>query len=275
MFLFRFFQTFVVGAILLVLSDTTNIKNDEVKSTEFLALYKNYQTLHLVDDYFRLIQSVSFKPIVANVYEITGKVKNISQEVRLDQNITEAYPIEKRLNLVLENILFNIQGGLQMLPQDSRCTGIRKKRSIDLEEGPVDTWSAFPILGWLNHKLTGVLDSEAGDIINLNYQNIEILSKSSVKFAKMINATLQIEKKQRQHIEYVQDQVLQLKSDFKKKIGTLEREVLYLRFLENVVVIVEDMYEHVDTIFDHTDKVEQNLRVHLQETLASLKLSIH
>ena len=160
---------------------------------------------------------------------------------------------------MLENILFNIQGGLQMLPQDSRCTGIRKKRSIDLEEGPVDTWSAFPIVGWLNHKLTGVLDSEAGDIINLNYQNIEILSKSSVKFAKMINATLQIEKKQRQHIEYVQDQVLQLKSDFKKKIGTLEREVLYLRFLENVVVIVEDMYEHVDTIFDQTDKVEQNL----------------
>ena len=91
MFLFRFFRTLVVGAILLVLSDTTNIKNDEVKSTEFLALYKNYQTLHLVDDYFRLIQSVSFKPIVANVYEITDKVKNISQECRLDQNITAAF----------------------------------------------------------------------------------------------------------------------------------------------------------------------------------------
>ena len=50
MFLFRFFRTFVVGAVLLVLSDSRNIKNDEEKSTEFLALYKEYQTLHLVDD---------------------------------------------------------------------------------------------------------------------------------------------------------------------------------------------------------------------------------
>ena len=255
-----FHKSIVLGCLmLLVLTDSTNNKDDEVKSVQFVALYKQYQTLHFVDDYFRLIQTITFKPMVENIYGITSKVKNMSLECRLDQNITEAYPIEKRLNLVLENILYNIQGGLQMLPQDPRCSGIREQRSIEMEDGPVDTWSAFPIIGWLNHKVTGVLDSEAGEIINMNYKNIEILSQTSVRFAKMINASLQIEKKQRKHIEYVQDQVLQLKMEFKKNIRTTEREILYLRFLENVVVVVEDMYEHVDTIFDHTDKAEQNL----------------
>ena len=58
-----FHKSIVLGCLmLLVLTDSTNNKNDEVKSVQFVALYKQYQTLHLVDDIWNNKQSQKYEP---------------------------------------------------------------------------------------------------------------------------------------------------------------------------------------------------------------------
>ena len=230
----------------------------EVKSLPFVTLFKQEKTLHMVHDYFRLVQSINLEPIVRNMHDITVKFGEMSSKYRKQTNITEKFPVEHRLNLILEHMASNLDGGLLMLPQDPNCVR-RSKRSVEIDEDPVNTFSLFPQVGKLFSWVTGSLSSDAGKYINENYNNIKRLTKMSVRFAQMFNATLAIEHKHNEQMKQIKVQVDSLTKKFNEGLEILDRRIAYQGFLSNLVVVVEDIQRTLDIIFDHTDKVEKNL----------------
>ena len=230
----------------------------EVKSLPFVALFKEQKTLHLVNDYFRLVQSINLEPIVFNMHDITVKLGEMSSKYRKQTNFTEVFPMEQRLKLILEHMASNLDGGLLMLPQDPHCMR-RSKRSLEINEDPVNTVSLFPQVGKLFSWVTGSLSSDAGKYINENYNNIKRLTKMSVRFAQMFNATLAIEHKHNEQMKQIKIQVDSLTKKFNEGLGILDNSMAYQSFLDNLVVVVEDIQRSLDIIFDHTDKADKNL----------------
>ena len=230
----------------------------EVKSLPFVALFQEKRTLHMVHDYFRLVQSINLEPMVLNMHDIAVKFGEMSSKYRKQTNKTEKFPMEQRLKSILEHMASNLDGGLLMLPQDPKCVR-RSKRSVEIDEDPVNTYSLFPQVGRLFSWVTGSLSSDAGKYINENYNNIKRLTKMSVRFAQMFNATLAIEHKHNEQMKQIKVQVDLLTKQFNEGLEILDRRIAYQGFLSNLVVVVEDIQRSLDIIFDHTDKVEKNL----------------
>ena len=82
--------------IMLLTEGKFRVKRNPVqeKSLPFVALFKEKKTLHMVHDYFRLIQSINLDPIVLNMHDITVKFGEISSKYRNQTNIIEKFPME-------------------------------------------------------------------------------------------------------------------------------------------------------------------------------------
>ena len=198
----------LMGLVVLInFHPSASTNKERVYNVPFATMYRERKKLHIIDDYFRLVQHIDLQPIIMHLNSITKHLSVVSTKFR---NIPDApkglYPeIEKKLKLVIEHLALNIAGGIQMLPHDERCE-VRIKRGIEIEDDPVNTFALFPEAGKLFSWVTGSLSSDAGRYINQNFHNIQRLTKMSVNFAQMFNHTLNIEKKH-------SDQLMQLHNE--------------------------------------------------------------
>ena len=248
----------------------TNRENVDVLNLPFLALVKIPKKLHLISDQFILTQSINVKPLIEHLKELENgltKVKNkyFNSNVTLSNSSNRE---EEKLVLILEQAAQTISSGIQLLPKKDSCD-VRSKRSLkknvnkryvdlDSETDAVDTKSLFPALGNMFSWITGTLSSQAGEVINANYKNVKKLTKMSLKFADMINATLSIERKHKKQIERLNTEVMNLEFKLDESLGRIERNLAYSNFLQNMVVVALDLQRTIDNIFDLTDKAEYN-----------------
>ena len=231
----------------------------EIKVLPFVTLYKEPKTLHIIKDYFRLAQNIDLGNIVRHMQnvthgftEVSGKYKGLS-----DTPIGDHEELEHKLQLLLEHTAETLHAALVLLPQGHQCLE-RKKRSIAVDSEPVVQKGLFPSVGNLFGWLTGTLSAKAGSVINENYNNIKRLTKMSVNFAQMFNATLSIERKHKQQLLNLKKQIMVMNTVLTDKISIFERKLAYQGFLQDLMLIVLDLRHTVDKIFSHVDAAEKN-----------------
>ena len=191
---------------------------------------------------------------------------NVSQSFALVRNkykklnntkVSDNSDLENKLKLLLEHLALNLEAGLMMLPHKSGCLQ-RSKRSLGIDQDPVNTVALFPQVGRWFSWVTGSLSADAGRYVNENNNNIKRLTKMSVRFAQMFNATLSIEKKHGDQIKNIRKEVEILNNKLDESMNLLERQIFYEGFLENLIIIIVDLQRTVDLIFQHTDNIELN-----------------
>ena len=257
LYMFFFLTAFL---IFLFYPNTASVSvKDDVHSLPFVALYREHKSLQLVDDYFNLIQYIDLEPMVHHMH-------NVSQSFALARNkykkfnntkVSDNSDLENKLKLLLEHLAQNLDAGLMMLPHKSGCLQ-RSKRSLGIDQDPVNTVALFPQVGRLFSWVTGSLSADAGRYVNENYNNIKRLTKMSVRFAQMFNATLSIEKKHGDQIKNIRKEVEILNNKLDESMNLLERQIFYEGFLDNLIIIIVDLQRTVDLIFQHTDNIELN-----------------
>lgn len=265
--------TFLPIISILFLHNTSAITNaSDVLNVPFMALYKVPKKLHLVTDQFLLTQTVNLRPMIVNLESIKNgflkvKDKYHSSNTTLTQ---ESVDIENKLVFILENIASTIDAGLQLVPQSDSCwertkrsvntSRTRNKRLVDLDRDTevVNTHALFPSLGNMFSWVTGTLSSEAGAVINENYNNIKRLTKMSLRFANMINASLSIEKKHAKQMFVLSQEIDNMERKLHSSLGNLDRKLNYNTFLQNLVMISLGLQRTTDQIFEHTDRAESN-----------------
>ena len=163
----------------------------------FVTLHSERRELHIIKDYFRLVQHVNLAPLANHIVSITQGYQKVQGCFR---NQNESFfaldtNLEGKITSLLNNLAQTLQAGTMLLPHQQACLRKRRKRSYQLDEDPVNTLALFPSVGKVFSWITGSLSADAGKYINLNYNNVKRLTKMSVKFAQMFNSTLNIERK--------------------------------------------------------------------------------
>ena len=158
----------------------------------FITLIEQPAKLHLVKDYFSLVQHLNLNVVTNHIDDVQkGQAKVKSKYLLVNGTHAEDFAqLEGKLKGTVKDTLDIVQVGLRFLPHKDHCSvkqhkdtevsiSNRTKRSIgdDDSEGPIDTWSILPFIGRWNHLLTGVQDDRAGEVINQNFKNIGILKK--------------------------------------------------------------------------------------------------
>ena len=167
---------------------------EDVQNLPFLSLYESPKRLHLIKDYFTLVQHIDLNSIIEHINSIAKGFKTVKTKF-LAFNDTHPHfqiDLEDKLILSLEQVAEIIETGIEFLPQARDCparvkrdveqmSGRRIKRFLDLDtaEGPVNTRALFPSVGRLFSWIMGSLDVDAGTIINQNFDNIKKLTKVS------------------------------------------------------------------------------------------------
>ena len=182
----------------------------------------------------------------------------------------ESVDIEDKLVFILENIASTIDASLQLIPQSDTCwerskrsintVKNRDKRLVDLDRDTevVNTHALFPSLGNMFSRVTGTLSSKAGAVINENFNNIKRLSKMSLRFADMINASLSIEKKHAKQMFVLSQDIDNMERKLHSSLEKLDRKLNYNIFLQNLIMISLGLQRTTDSIFEHTDRAESN-----------------
>ena len=256
------------------LSFQTNAYSDvtmhaDVLNVPFVALVKIPKKLHLVSDQFVLTQTIDIKTIVEHLNDLKNgyiKVKNKFLEANVtfsNSNQNE----ELKMFSMLDQVAQTITSGFKLLPQKNSCDlrskrslRTRKKRYVDLdsESKAVDTTALFPALGNVFSWFTGTLNQQAGEVINSNVRNIKKLTKMSLKFADMINATLTISKKHYIQIAKLNKKVDELEVKLDSDLDKINSRISFSEFLQNMIFIAMDLQRTVDNVFQLTDKAEFN-----------------
>ena len=175
----------------------------------------------------------------------------------------------------MEQLMNSLQTGTKLLPHDLTCLNKKVKRDINVDEGPVNTKSLFPTLGKIFSFFTGNLDSEAGQVVNNNYLTIKKLVKASKSFARMFNASLEIQRKHKQQIDRISKQVNDLDTTITASLGATNNNLAYKALLDNFIFTVMDLQSTVQSIFTHTDYIERNMIGPLSRDPAFLKSVSH
>ena len=223
----------------------------------FITLADMQEQIHIVKDQFLLRQIINSSEIINHV-----KIFALSFEFMKDRfqnkSINFQTRFELKLHAILNQIANTLNAGMQFLPQAKNC---RMKRDIDfeLDKDVVGTSSLFPSIGKLFHYLTGTLDSDAGKIVNLNYNNIKKLTRMSVTFASMFNASLNIQQKHENQLRYLLTRVKGLDKEIEDEVNELNLKLKYRDLLQNMVISAIDLEFTVNKIFDHSDKAENDL----------------
>ena len=236
-----------------------NDPNGDVMVIPFVTLYKEQKSLHVVEDYYNLVQSIDMKELINNVINVTKGFHIVSRKYKNlnDTPIGDYDHLEQKLQILLEHSAQKLDTGLLMLPQRAECL-IRNKRSLEIDQEPVVANGLFPAVGNLFNWLTGTLSAKAGSVINENYNNIKRLTKMSMNFAQMFNATLRVEQKHREQISNLRNQIREMHTVLTEKISLFERKLAYQGFLQDLMLIVWDLQHSIEEIFTNIDQMENN-----------------
>ena len=232
---------------------------DDVSPLPFITLHSERKNLHIVEDYFRLIQHVNLAPLANHIESI---VKGFAQVQKCFRKQNETLMVtdnslEEKIKFLVTNLAQTLQAGTMLLPHQKACVK-RKKRSFEIDEDPVNTLALFPSVGKVFSWITGSLSADAGKYINLNFNNIKRLTKMSLKFAKMFNSTLNIERKHEKQIQALKAEIEVTSDKLNKRLSKIEKDITYQNFLQNIIIIIEDLQRTLDLIFEHTDAIELN-----------------
>ena len=236
-----------------------NDPNGEVKVLPFVTLYKEHKSLQIIEDYYNLVQRIDLGELMTNMINVTESFKVVRYKYySLNDTPIEDYDhLEQKLQILLEHSAQKIDAGISMLPQRTECL-LRNKRSIEIDQEPVIETGLFPGVGSLFSWLTGTLSAQAGTVINENYNNIKKLTKLSLNFAQMFNATLSIEQKHKAQINNLRKQVREMDVVLTEKISIFERKLSYQGFLTDLMLIVLDLQHSIERIFRNIDQMENN-----------------
>ena len=143
---------------------------DDVKVLPFVTLYGERKSLHLVQDYYRLIQVVNVKPIADHIGYIANGFAMVRSAYKGHSNplMFGEHDLENKLKFLMEQLATSLEAGIQLLPHEQGCLQ-RAERDIDMGVDPVNTAALFPAVGKLFSWITGSLSSDAGNVINQNY----------------------------------------------------------------------------------------------------------
>ena len=106
--------------------------------------------------------------------------------------------------------------------------------------------------------VTGNLDSSAGKIVNINYNNVKQLQKANKQFVRMFNASLTIERKHAEQLKQLHLQIKVINQKFRTNMSTIYKRLAYQDFMENMILTALDVQRTIDQLFSHTDRVELN-----------------
>ena len=263
----------ILGFLTNVFSAYTNKHEENVKNLPFLSLYESPKRLHIVTDYFSLIQHIDLKGIIEHMGKIANGFNSVKTKFLAfnDSHPNFQSDLEDKLTLSLQQVGEIIETGIEFLPQARDCpardrndreqmSGRRVRRFLDMDtaEGPVNTRALFPSVGRLFNWITGSLDVDAGTIINQNFENIKKLTKVSRRFASMFNITMNIQRKQTKQIELIKQKIIQTEARLGEELGAVNRKLIYQSFLESTILAILDVKHTVDYIFQQTDAIENN-----------------
>ena len=247
--------------LFLAVSANTSLNNSKVINLNFITLYDLPETLHIVIDNFRIIQTVNLKPIIEHIHAIKLGFITVQRKYK-SLNDTPLYlqnERENRLISQLERTAITIDSGLKMVSHNKNCK-MREKRELNMlyDEEVVNTHALFPSVGKLVNWVTGSLSADAGQYINENYNNIKRLTKMSLRFAEMFNSSLDIEKRHAHQLTKITKEVRDMKVSLNSTMGQVNRKLAYEAFLQNLQLIILDIQHTVDDIFHKADMVERN-----------------
>jgi len=133
-----------------------NDPNGDVMVIPFVTLYKEQKSLHVVEDYYNLVQNIDMKELINNVINVTKGFHIVSRKYKNlnDTPIGDYDHLEQKLQILLEHSAQKLDTGLLMLPQRAECL-IRNKRSLEIDQEPVVSNGLFPAVGNLFNWLTG------------------------------------------------------------------------------------------------------------------------
>ena len=263
----------ILGLITNIFSAYTNRHEENIQNLPFLSLYQSPKRLHIVSDYFSLIQHIDLKGIIQHIDSIANGFSSVKTKFLAfnDTHPNFQADLEDKLILSLQQVGEIIETGIEFLPQAKDCpargrkdggqvSGRRVRRFVDMDtaEGPVNTRALFPSVGRLFNWITGSLDVDAGTIINQNFENIKKLTKVSRRFASMFNVTMNIQRKQTKQFELVKQSIIQTEARLGKELGAVNRLTVYQSFLESTILVILDIKHTVDYIFQQTDAIESN-----------------
>ena len=249
----------------------THKHEEDVKNLPFLSLYESPKRLHLIKDYFTLVQYIDLKIVIDHLGEIANGFNSVKTKFIAFNNTHPHFQtdLEDKLIISLQEIGEILETGIEFLPVARDCpateeregdkiVGKRIRRFLDTADGPVNTRALFPSVGRLFNWITGSLDVDAGTIINQNFNNIKKLTQVSKRFASMFNATNNIQIKQSKQIELLKQKIIQTEGRLGIEMEQVNRNAVYQSFLENTILIILDVKNTVDYIFQQTDAVESN-----------------
>ena len=232
----------------------------DVQMYPFFALANMKKQLHIVDDQFDLVQHIDMKVIITHLQEISVAFIKIKQKYNnfnstLEQDVLDS---EKKLTSMLQHLGQYIESGLLLLPHKHVCLRVKRATAPMIDEEVVNTHPLFPAVGKLFQWVTGSLSNQAGKYINQNFNNIRRLTQLSAKFSDMFNATLQIQRKHKEQILNIRNQVRELEQSVLENLNLVNLKLHYLNFVNNLNFVVLDMTNTVNLIFETTDNAEAN-----------------
>ena len=238
-----------------------SLHDEEVKILPFVAISKSPKTLHIINDYYMLVQHINLVPLIEHAQNISESFEIIkTRYYTIQKHMKDKYyepDLENRLQTLINHVLSNLNSGVHLLPRDANCKS-RSKREIITEEEPVNTHSFFPTLGTVFSYITGTVDAQGARVINNNFNNIKKLVSMSKTFAKMFNASLAIERKHKNQIIRIGQQLTNLTNTITASLGATNNRMAYASLLDNLIFVVMDLQNTIETIFQHTDMAENN-----------------
>ena len=250
-----------------------NNGRENVNSMPFITLIEQPVKLHLVKDYFSMVQHLNLNVVVSHIDNVQkGKTKVKSKYLLVNGTQAEDFEqLEGKLNGIVKDTLDVVQVGLRFLPHKDQCavkqykeTAVsisnRTKRSTgdDGTEGPIDTWSVLPFIGRWNHYFTGSLDDRAGKVINQNVKNIGTLTKVGLHYNNVLNATARIQRSHSRQIKRLEKLEQDTETKLEGRIHVIEAKETYQVFLQNQAEAVNNIRHWVESIFAQTDAVEND-----------------
>ena len=254
----------------MVAFDPKNSEREEVIPLPFITLYDDAKTMHIITDYFRLVQVIDLVPLSNHLKQISQAFE-VAKRKLINHNGTSASKgLEQKLELKLLELADELQLGLAFLPQARTCN-LRHKRNVDEDEDVVNTQSLFPSVGRIFGFLTGTLSVDAGKYINNNRKNIIKLTKVSKNFTHLFNATLNIERKHQYQINSIKEHLNEMGNQIQAEINMQSQSLGYQSFLEELIFVTLDLQVTVEKIFTMTDVAETNRIGPLSRDLSFVK----
>ena len=161
----------------------------------------------------------------------------------------------------IENAATDLLNALEALPHSEEChLFVREKRDINV----VSEQGIFPAVGRCMAWLTGTMTSDAAHYINLNYNNIEKITKSQRKMLKIVNHTSILTYENKVKIDRIKIKINKLEVEMRKETDReqlIDKLILTLQDLALSVAEVNTRIQEFISFFQYAayHKIDQSL----------------